>query len=230
MGAASPGIQQEDEAALFKLYWAPRTGAFAPEATLLEIGAAFEAIRVDTGKGEQQGEAYRRLNPVGQIPALELPDGSVMTESLALCLWLADAYPDAGLIPPAGEAARARLLRWLIFGLCNIYESDLRYSYASRYTSDPDGVESVRTAAARRMDDSFAMLDAALGEGPYLLGERYSVADPYILMLTCWQPDTAALLHRLPNVARLCAATMKRPAIADALRRYDMSRDLTSLA
>ena len=215
---------------MFKLYWAPRTGAFAPEVTLLEAGAAFEAVRVDTGKGEQQGESYRRLNPIGQIPALEMPDGSVMTESLAICLWLADAHPDAGLIPPPGDPARARLLRWLMFSLCNIYESDLRYSYAQRYTSDVDGVEGVRAAAARRMDESFAMLDAALGEGPYLLGERYSVADAYIVMLACWQPDTPALLARLLNVARLCAATRKRPAIADALGRYDMSKDLMSLA
>lgn len=197
---------------------------------MLEIGAAFEAVRVDTDKDEHQGETYRRLNPLGQIPALTLPDGTVMTESLAICLWLADAYPDAGLIPPPGDAARARLLRWLVFGLCNIYESDLRHYFAQRYTSDPAGLDGVRTAAARRMDDSFAMLDAALGEGSYLLGDRYSVADPYILMLACWHSDTPALLARLPNVARLCAATMKRPPIVDALARYDMAKDLTSLA
>jgi len=74
-----------------------------------------------------------------------------------------------------------------------------------------------------------AVLDGQLAKGPYLLGERFSVADPYILMLACWLPDTPALLARLPNVARLCAATMKRPSIVDALARYDMAKDLTSL-
>lgn len=214
---------------MFKLYWAPRTGAFAPEATLLEVGAAFEAVRVDTRNDEQRSEHYRRLNPVGQIPTLLLPDGTVMTESLAMCLWLAECFPAAGLMPEAGGSERARLLRWLVFSVCNIYESDLRYSYAARYTSDATGGDGLRAAALSRMNDGFAMLDDALGEGPYLLGERYSVADPYIVMLTCWHPDTPGLLSRLPNLARLCAIVRRRPAIADALGRYDMAKDLTSL-
>lgn len=214
---------------MFKLYWAPRTGAFAPEATLLEVGAAFEAVRIDLDRDEQQGADYRALNPTGQVPTLVLADGSVLTETAAICLWLADAFPNAGLIPPDAGPERARLLRWMVFGVCNIYEADLRCFFPQRYTTDPAGIEGVRAAGVRRMDDSFAMLDAAIGDGPFLLGDQYSVADLYILMLASWYPDTAALLRGRPNLARLCARTRQRPAIADALERYDMARDFEVL-
>jgi glutathione S-transferase/GST-like protein len=214
---------------VFKLYWAPRTGAFAPETTLIEAGAAFEAIRVDIGSDEQAGAAYARINPMRQIPALLLPDGSVMTESAAISLYLADAHPGAGLVPEAGDPRRARLLRWLLFAVCNIYESDLRHHSPDRYTSQPDGAPGVKAAAALRMDRSFDLLDTELGDGPFLLGAQYSIADPYFTMLACWHYDTAALLARCQNLARLCRATRERPAIADALGRYDMARDLATL-
>ncbi|MEQ9638803.1 MAG: glutathione S-transferase family protein [Alphaproteobacteria bacterium] len=211
---------------MFKLYWAPRTGAFGPEATLLEVGAAFEAVRVDYDSGEHQGDGYRALNPAGQIPTLVLDDGTVLTESAAICLWLVDAFPDAGLIPPAGTPARATVLRWVVFGACNLYENVLRHYYAPRYTTDPAGVDAVKAAALQRVEAGFDIVEAAIGPGPFMLGESISVADIYLLMQACWHPDMPGLLASRPKLARLCLETGRRPAVADALERYNMARDV----
>lgn len=214
---------------MFKLYWAPRTGAFAPEVVLLEVGAAFEGVRVDYDRGEQQGDDYRALNPAGQIPTLVLADGTVLTESAAICLWLADAFPNAGLISADAGPARATVLRWLMFGACNIYENVLRFYYTARYTTEPAGIEGMKAAALQRMEAGFDILEAAIGPGPYLLGETYSVADIYAAMQACWHPRTPAMLAKRPKLARLCLEASRRPVVADALERYDMARDFAGL-
>ena len=87
---------------MYRLYWARNTGAFAPEAAMTLAGVPFERLAVDTDAGEHQGEAYRRLNPMGQVPLLILPDGTAMTESAAMLLHLADRFPEAGLAPAPG--------------------------------------------------------------------------------------------------------------------------------
>ncbi len=201
---------------MYKLYWSPRTGAFAPHAVLTEIGAPFELVVVDYDGKEQMSDAFKRLNPRAQIPVLALPGGTVMAESAAMVLYLADAHPHAKLMPPATDPARAEALHWLMFCLCNIYETDLRYYYAHRYTADPDGVPGVVAAAHAQSDASFRMLEdrVAANGGPYFLGARYSVLDPYIAMLVTWAPDPAGLLADAPGLERLCREVRNRPKLA----------------
>ena len=198
---------------MYTLYWRPDTGAFAPQAILEEVGAKYELHRIDTKTGEHRTPEYLAVNPRGQVPALRLPDGTVISESAAMVLHIADAHPAAGLLPPPGDSARAQAYRWLFFCVANIYEADLRFFYADRYTDDTAGADAVRGAAARQMRDSLAIIEQALDSGPYLLGARYSVADPYLLMLTQWSSavDGAA---DCPRIQALCALVRERPAIA----------------
>ena len=198
---------------MYQLYWNPDTGAFAPHAVLEEVGAAYELKRVDTTKGEHRTPEFLALNPRGQIPALTLPDGTVISESAAMILHLADAHPATGLLPPPGDSARAQAYRWLFFLVANIYEADLRYYYADRYTEDAAGRDGVRAAGARQMRDSFVIVERALDPGPYLLGARYSVADLYLTMLANWGSAANAAAD-CPRIAKLCKLVRDRPAIA----------------
>ena len=198
---------------MYKLYWSPDTGAFAPHAVLEEVGAAYELSRVDTTKGEHRTPAFLALNPRGQIPALALPDGTVISESAAMVLHLADAHPAAGLLPPPGDSARAQVYRWLFFCVANIYEADLRYYCPERYTDDPAGRDGVRAAGARQMRDSFAIIERSLDPGPFLLGTRTSVADLYLTMLANWG-SAAEAATGCPRIAKLCALVRARPAVA----------------
>ena len=112
------------------------------------IGAGYEKIVVDTKQGAHRTPEYLQINPRGQVPALGLPDGSIVTESVAMVLHLADCHPDCGLQPPPGDPARAQLYRWLAFFATNLYEADLRYVYSDRYTTDESGTPGVRAMAA----------------------------------------------------------------------------------
>ncbi|HEY5598185.1 MAG TPA: glutathione S-transferase family protein, partial [Kiloniellales bacterium] len=184
---------------MYTLYWCPDTGAFAPHAALEEAGAAYELRDIDTQTGAHRTAAYLAVNPRGQVPALRLPDGTVIGESAAMVLHIADAHPAAGLLPPPGDSARAQAYRWLFFCVANIYEADLRYYYADRYTDDAGGRDGVRAAAARQMRESFALIERALDPGPYLLGDRYSVVDVYLLMLAGWA-STAEVTAGCPRL------------------------------
>ncbi|MEX2629100.1 MAG: glutathione S-transferase family protein [Tistlia sp.] len=207
---------------MYRLYWAKGTGAFAPNAVLAEAGAPFERVEVDKAAGRHREHGYLGLNPRGQLPTLVLPDGTLVTESLAIVLQLCDALPEAGLLPAPGSAERGRCLRWMAFGAVDLYEANLRYVYAERYTSDPGGAAGVKEAGRQAVERDWRLIEAALGEteGPFLLGERFSAADIYLAMLGGWHHDLPAFLEASPRAARLMQAVAARPAIAPLWREY----------
>lgn len=204
---------------MYKLYWARNTGAFAPEAVMTLAGVPFERVPVDTDAGEHHSAAYRRLNPMGQVPLLVLPDGRAITESAAMLLHLVDRFPEAGLAPAPGSGERAVFDRWLLFMAVNLYGAMLRYYYPDRFSAAADGAAGVKAAAARDLDGWFAVAAAALDPGPFLLGERFGAADLYLLMLAKWYAPAQALpaieqlgirLQAEPAVAALCACHFEK--------------------
>jgi glutathione S-transferase len=201
---------------MYRLYTRPGTGGFVVEAALQAAGAPFELI--DVPKGAPPAPAFLAASPLGQVPAMILPDGKPMTESAAICLLLAERYPEAGLAPAAASPLRADFLRWMIF-LSGLYLADLRYFYAHRYTADPAGIDAVKQAALAEMDRDFAILDGALAGRDGLAGER-SIADVYLLMLAHWHPVAARPRDEWANIVRLCEALKKEPALAELNERH----------
>ena len=199
---------------MYKLYWAPDTGALAPQAMLEEIGLPYEKAVIDFSAREHRAPAYLAINPFGRVPAMQLPDGSIMTESAAMVLYLVDRHPEAGLAPAPDEPERARFLLWLLFMACEVYGADLRHYHPDHYCSDPAAIDSVKAAGLRDLEAQLALIEAELEPGPYLLGTRYSALDPYLLMLVGWHPQMDQLLARMPRLKRLCDLLRERPAIA----------------
>ena len=95
------------------LYGDKGSGSAPVEMALAEIGAPVELRAVPLEGDHQLAEQYRRINPMGRVPTLIVPDGTVVTESLAILLTLADRHPEAGLLPAAGDAGRAIAVRWM---------------------------------------------------------------------------------------------------------------------
>lgn len=213
---------------MYTLYWGPRTSAIAPDAVLSEAGVDFTRKRVNRTGGRVDDPAFEKISPMKQIPALVMPDGTVLCESAAIALSLAERHPACGMLPPVAGDARAKVYRWLMHILCNVYECDLRYSYADRYTSDPAGIEGVRKAAAERWDRAFDVIEAEAGGGPWFLGADYSLLDIYLAATVCWHYDTPALLARVPKLARICANVRKREKSGPLFELYEM-RELDGL-
>jgi glutathione S-transferase len=209
----------EGDGGMYQLYWMERSGAFAPAAVMAELDIPYEGIRLDRHRLESAD--FRARYPMAQVPVLILPDGSSMTESGAISLYLAETQPESGLAPAPGEPIRPRFLHWLSFAQVNLYETVLRYFYAQRYTSDPAGAPGVQQAAGERLDRLWAMTAGAI-QGPFFFGDRYTLLDIYFAMLSAWHIDPPALHRRLPNVGALAAATIARPAVGKVWADYGM--------
>lgn len=199
---------------MYTLYSSNFTGSMAPEALLEEIGTDYRKIAVDLEAGENFKPEYLAVNPMGQIPALELPDGTLMTESAAMLLHITDCHPEANLAPPAGSSERAVFLRWMVFMAASLYTTDLRLYEADQFTNDKSGEEGVMASGRADMDRFFAILNDALDPGPYLLGQTYSAADIYLWMLAAWHPEQEILMETNPRIKKLVDLVLARPVIA----------------
>ncbi|HYM42808.1 MAG TPA: glutathione S-transferase family protein [Steroidobacteraceae bacterium] len=202
----------------YTLYGRRNAGSLAPQILLKEIGAPYEIVWV--GRTAPEIEALRRINPAGKIPALRLADGTVVTESAAILIHLTNAHPGAGFAPPAGSAAHARFLQWMVFLSANVYEAALRYFYPERYSTA--GAAAAPAIKAQALADYGAHLERVHAElSPYVLGDKLSAADPYLHMLADWFPqDVQPLAARLPKLAQHAALLRRRPATLEAERDH----------
>lgn len=163
-----------------RLHYAPGSSALAPHVTLAEIGVPYELVLVERGGDGQWSAAYRALNPWGKVPTLE-NDGLVLTESAAICLHLADEFPEARLAPPVGTRERADLYRWLLWLSNTVQETLLRHFYPDRY-----GGSGVKEAADAALAQHWDQIDAYLDGREWLVGAERTVADFFLFMLTRW--------------------------------------------
>ena len=199
------------------LYSRKDTGGLVVEAALAKAGAEYRLAEVADRSSQQTAADLAALNPMRQVPTMVLPDGAVLTESAAIVMHIADLYPAAGLAPPRGTPAHARFLRWTLFMATNLYETDLRYFYAERYTADPAGAEGVKAAAVLRMASGFAVIEAALA--PFVAGQTLSIADAYLAMLMGWSPQPVAS----PRLQAVLAAVTADPDYGPVWRRHELA-------
>lgn len=200
------------------LYGRPMAGNLAVEFVLNEIGVPYQRVLVTGYRENVQPASYGAINPLRQVPALTLDDGTLLTESGAILLWLADAYPGAGLAPAPGDAARIPYLRWMTYLAATIYPTAMCAIHPENYVDDPALHEAVTSRAGTVLAQQWQVIDAALGTTGHLAGERLSAADHYMAMLALWFDDRPEVAG-LPNTARLIEAMTQRPAVQVALAR-----------
>ena len=198
----------------YRLYARYGAGSMAVQVALEEAGAAYQVTWI--ARTPEAVESYRRVNPAGRIPALALPGGAIMSESAAMLIYIAGAYPAAHLAPPVDTPDYAHFLQWLVSLSANLYETVLRYYYSERYSTG--GAVAAADIKAQALSDYRRQLVALDKElRPYLLGETYSLADPYLYMLASWYPqDVSALMKELPALARHARLIRERPAVVRA--------------
>jgi glutathione S-transferase len=207
---------------MHKLYARPGSGSFVVEAIFAEAGAPYEIKDVERLPGRIPPDYLLKLNPLGQVPTLILPSGEVMTESAAIAIYLCDIYPGTGLAPAPDSPQRPVYLKWLLYMATTIYMSDLRAIYCERYTDDPNGAEAVKASALKQRNRQWDILEAELGDKPYLLGGRFSVLDIYAVMLAAWNKDSREFLEKRPKLRALYERVRARPKLGPVFQRNGM--------
>jgi GST-like protein len=204
--------------AIDRLFTAKGGGGLIVEAAYALAKVPLEIEDVAWDDVGPQSARLAPLNPLGQVPTLVLSDGSVMTESAAILLRLAERAPRAKLAPPPGDPQRAPFLRWLVFLVAALYPT---YTYGDdprRWVGDEAGPR-LRASTDAHREGLLRFLDARVAGAPWFLGARFSAIDLYLPVLRLWRPGAGwwrANVPRLNAIAERCAAL---PDVARALAR-----------
>ena len=209
---------------LMKLYYTPGACSLAPHIVLEEVGAPFELSRVDLANNQQNSTEYLRINPKARVPALT--DGDwILTEAPAILRYVAARHPAAGLWPwdPREEARCAEWLNWLS---STIQVAFTHVRRAARYASDARAVEDVAVIGKKTCRELWQTVDEKVGEGPWAIGERYSVADPLLLVYWTWGRGPVLSFDMEREFPRWTAHA-RRIATRSAVQRAFASEGLT---
>jgi glutathione S-transferase len=197
-----------------KLYYMPGASSMLPHIVLVEAGLSFDAIKVDEHtKTLQAGGDYRAVNPLGYVPALELDDGTVLTEAAAIAQYVADCVPEKGLAPPNGTLARARLQSWL-----NFISSEMQLGCFCPLF-DKEIPQTVKAVFRRRLDGRLAHVEQHLTGNTHLLGGDFSIGDVYLFVVSNWARPANLDLSPYPCLRSLRKRVGARPAVRDVMRR-----------
>jgi GST-like protein len=158
------------------------------------------------------------VNPLAQVPTLVLADGTVMTESAAITLFLAEAANDDSLVPRATDPLRPQFLRWLIFLIANVYPT---YTYAddpSRFVEQSGAQQSFKDAVGRYACRLYSLLDRQAGE-PWFFSTRFSALDVYLTVMTRWRPRRPWFAEHAPRLFAIATKTEALERLAAVWRK-----------
>jgi len=190
------------------LYTNPMSRGRVVRWMLEEVGQPYRTEMLEFGT-TMKAPAYLAINPLGKVPALRHGD-NVVTESAAICAYLADAFPAAGLAPPPGDRLRGPYYRWLFLAAGPLEQADTNIELG--FEVPPDKRSGVGFGT---MADMVAMIEAALGDREYLVGSRFSAADLYLGMCLYWGMGSGTIEKR-PALQRYVARLRARPAAVRA--------------
>lgn len=177
----------------------------------VELEEVEDLFQSDAGR-----DALAPFNPVRQIPTLLLDDGTVLTESAAITLWLAEQIGSQELVPGPGSPERAAFLRWLVFLVANIYPCFTFADDPSRFVSAPDAQKPFREAVNAHQKRLWETVEAAAGS-PWFLGDRFSALDIYIAVMSKWRPGRAWFARETPRLHAVATAVEALPALAGVI-------------
>ncbi|TFW32402.1 glutathione transferase GstA [Massilia horti] len=194
-----------------KLYFSPGACSLSPHISLIEAGFTFTTERVDLGtKLTASGADFRAINPKGYVPALQLNDGTVLTEAPAILQYIADQAPASNLVPVAG-IERYRVLEWL-----NFISTELHKNFSPLFNKTAS--EDMKQAARANLANRFGYVERMLEGQDYLTGSAFTAADTYLFTVASWAGFVQLDLSPWPAVQAFLARVAARPAVQQALR------------
>lgn len=201
---------------MFTLYYAEHTCALASHIVLLDAGADFALKRVDFASVEQQSPAYLQVNPKGRVPALITPRGT-LTETPAMLAFIAQSYPAAMLAPLDDPYAFAQVQSFNSYLCSTLHVAHAHRMRGYRWTDDPAAVIAMQKKVPQSVGASFDLIERDYLAGPWVMGETYTIADPYLFTLAQWLEADGVDPARIPRVMAHRARMAVRPNVRAAV-------------
>ena len=199
----------------YVVHGAPGSGSVVVEAALTLIGAPWRLVDLDHWYDVQTDAEMGRLNPMRQVPALVLPSGEVMTESAAILLYLAEAHPEAALAPQPGSPERARFLRWMVYLPAQIYSMYWVKDVPARLAEGAAAEAVIKARTVARIAECWGAMDGQVEPAPWIAGERLSVLDLYVAVVSRWSPRRKRFYEVAPKMSQVVRRVDADPRLAE---------------
>jgi len=203
---------------MLTFYYAKSSAAYAPHILLEDIGADYNAVRIDFMKGEQRSPAYLAVNPKGRLPSLVTEKG-VLTETPAILVYLAQRFPEQDLAPSDPfEFAIAQAFN--SYMASTVHVAHAHKHRGARWADDPAAHEAMRAKVKENMTEYAQMIEAHYFKGPYVLGDKFSFCDPYMALVTRWFKDDEVDLDPFAKIRAHDALMRERPSMQRVLELH----------
>jgi len=205
---------------MLTLYYAAHTCSLASHIALLDARATYQLKRIDFGRTEQQSLAYLEINPKARVPALVTPRG-ILTETPAILVFVAQSFPEALLAPMGDPFAFAELQSFNSYLCSTLHVAHAHRVRGHRWADDPASFADMRRKAPQSVGACYELIESRMLKGPWVMGESYTIADPYLFTLAQWLEDDGVEPTRIPRVmehrSRMAARVNVKRAVAEEL-------------
>lgn len=201
---------------MFKFYYATGTCALATHIALEEAGAPYEPVRVDFASQAQRNAKYLAINPKGRVPALASENG-ILTETPALLLFVAQQFPAAELAPLTDPFALAQVQEFNSYLCSTVHVAHAHGRRGARWADDPAAIEAMKHKVASNMTECFELIEAKMLQGPWVMGGRFTICDPYLFTIGSWLEGDGVDTTKLPRVIEHRRRMLARPAVQKAV-------------
>lgn len=200
---------------MLNLFYSPGAVSRAALITLTETGADFQLTRVDFASGEQQSESYKKINPLGRVPALQT-DAGLLTETPAILAFIAMANPEHNLLMQndAWQSAQIQSFNSLLASTVHVNHAHGRRG--NRWATEQSSFDDMRAMLPKTMTASMQLVEDRMS-GPWVMGDHYTIADPYLFTVAGWLEGDGVDIKTFPKIAAHHQAMSKRPAVIRAL-------------
>jgi glutathione S-transferase len=201
---------------MLKLYFAPHTCALASLIALEEAGATFEIVRIDFATIEQRSADYLRINPKGRVPSLLTPSG-ILTETPAILAFIAQSMPQAALAPLDDPFGFARVQEFNAYLCSTVHVAHAHRMRGERWADDPSAIAAMQRKVPQSVSACFDLIERGMFVGPWVMGDAYTICDPYLFTLAQWWDADGVNSTCLPKLQDHSHRMRQRPAVVRAL-------------
>mgnify|MGYP001388903417 CR=1 FL=1 len=203
---------------MLKFYYAKNSAAYAPHILLEDVDADYEAFKIDFAGGEQRHDAYLSINPKGRVPSMITKQG-VLTETPAILAFIAQSYPTHRMAPESPfEFAVAQAFNCYIAS--TVHVAHAHKHRGARWADDETAHAHMRAKVLQNMTECAEIIETHFLQGPWVLGDRYSMCDPYLALVTRWLADDSVEVAQFPKITAHNQAMRERPSMQTVLRLH----------
>jgi glutathione S-transferase len=201
---------------MMKFFFAPATCALASRIALEEAGAPYEAVRISFKDGEQRKPEYLKINPKGRVPALVTERG-ILTETPAILVYVAQSHPQAGLAPLDDPYELARVQAFNSYLCSTVHVAHAHRMRGYRWVDDEAAIAAMKKKVPQSVGECFELIERDMLAGPWVMGESYTICDPYLFTLSQWLEGDGVDRAHFPKLAAHTRRIKERPAVQRAL-------------